>query len=124
MASHLSRLRSLWSWSFLVRFLAAVQDPHGRDDVLDIEPGSPMTQILEVEPDALTHFLDRFRLAAQAVHLRQAGDTWTYLVPDHVAADELAVLLVMRHGMRPGTYDTHVSLQHIQQLRQQIKQAR
>src|SRR3569832_1045761 len=104
MASHPPRKRSKWSRSFLVRFLAADQDPQGREDDLDIEPGSPMTQILEVEPDALTHFLDRFRLAAQAVHLRQAGDTWMYLVVDHVFADELVVLLVMRHGMWSGTY--------------------
>jgi hypothetical protein len=48
------------------------------------------------------HLFDRFGLVAQPVDLGEAGDAGAHLVVDHVAADQLAVLLVVGGSPDPG----------------------
>ena len=71
--------------------------------------------------DALLHLVDGFGFAAQPVHLRPAGDSRPDLVPDHVAADELAIDLVVRNSVRPRADEAHLALQHVDELRQFIE---
>ncbi|MNS87645.1 hypothetical protein D3C72_1215930 [compost metagenome] len=71
--------------------------------------------------DARFHLVERFRLAAQTIHLRPAGNARLDLVAQHVALDQLTVLLVMRHRVRARPDNAHASLQHVNKLRQLIK---
>src|SRR5579862_818722 len=107
----------LWS----VGVAAAEHDQDRLQEDLYIEPWRPVTQVLQVVTDALAHLLDAVGLAAQAVHLRKAGHAGTYLVPDHVAGNELAILLVVRHRVRSGADNAHPSLQHVEKLWQLIE---
>ena len=58
-----------------------------------------------------------FRFTAVAVDLGPSGDAGFDLMSHHVAVNQLAVLLVMRHRMRTRSDDTHPALQHINELR-------
>ncbi len=44
-----------------------------------------------------------------------------HLVPDHVAVDQLAVQLVVRHRVRPRPDHAHAPLQHVDELRQLVE---
>src|SRR5277367_5006189 len=67
------------------------------------------------------HLVERRGFAAQSIDLRPAGDAGTYLVPNHVAVDELSVFLVVSNRMRPRSHETHLALEHIEYLRQLIE---
>src|SRR4051794_25258200 len=84
----------------LMRALALEADPDGPEHDVEVEPQRPVAQVIEVAVDARLHLLDRARLAAQAVHLRAAGEPGAHLVALHVALDQLAVELLVRHRMR------------------------
>src|SRR6185503_3291190 len=73
---------------------------HGLQDDLQVEQQRPAAQVGEVVVDARLHLVDRVGLAAQAVHLGEAGNAGLHLVADHVAADQLAVHLVVRDRVR------------------------
>src|SRR6185312_147561 len=108
----------------LIGVAAVAQDhPYGLDEDLDVKPGRPVTQVLEIVADTLRHLLQGLRLASQAIDLCQARDARPNLMPDHVAIDELTVELVVGNGMRTGPYQAHLSLQHIEELRQLIERA-
>src|SRR6185295_3199975 len=96
---------------------------HGLEDDLQVERERPAAQVGEVALDAPLHLLDRVGLAAKAAHLREAGDAGPHLVADHVAADQLAIELVMGDGVRPRADHAHAPLQHVDELRQLVERA-
>src|SRR6201999_3018530 len=85
-----------------VRILPAEHHDHGLENDLQIEQQRPVAQVLQVVLDARLHLLHGIGLAAEAADLRQPGDARAHLVAHHVAADELAVELVVRHRVRAG----------------------
>lgn len=93
----------------------------GQEDDLQIQPQRPVLQIFQIVLDAHFHLFQRFGLAPPTADLRPAGNAGLDLVAQHVAADQLAVLLVVRHRMRPRPDHRHRALQHIEELRQLIE---
>ena len=69
----------------------------------------------------LAHLVEGVGFAAQAVDLRPAGDARLDLVAQHVALDQLAVLLVVGDGVRARPDDAHAALQHVDELRQFVQ---
>src|SRR5439155_10630234 len=104
-----------------IGILLAQHHDDGLQHDLQVEEQRPAAQVREVVLDARLHLLDRVGLAAEAVHLGEAGDSRPHLVADHVAADQLAVELVVRHRMRPRPDDAHAALQHVDELRQLVE---
>src|SRR6185312_15635434 len=90
------------------------------DDV-QIEPQRPVAQIIEIMIDARLHLVQGSRLSAVAVDLRPTRNSRLYLVPDHVAFYKIAIYLVVRYCMRPGTDNAHAPLQSIDELRQFVE---
>ena len=80
-----------------------------------------MPQVVEVIPDPRLHLRQVLGLAAAAADLRQSGDARQDLVAHHVALDQLAVHLVVRHRVRARPHQAHAALQHIDQLRQLVQ---
>src|SRR3954469_2702684 len=97
----------------LIGILALERDHHRAQDDVEVKAQRPVAQVVEIVVDARLHLVERLGLAAQAVHLRPAGDAGLHLVTLHVALDELAVGLVVRHCVRARTDDAHASLQHV-----------
>src|SRR5579864_8022457 len=97
-----------------VRRVLPCEHPDRLEDDLQIEPWRPMAQIFQVIAHALAHLLDRFRLAPQSIDLRKTGNAVSHLVADHVATDQLAVLLVMSDRMRARTHHAHFSFEYVQ----------
>src|SRR6185437_2944560 len=87
-----------------ISILVSKQPDRSQGQDLEVEQRRPSAQIFEVVFDARLHVLDVRRLAAAAVDLRQPGDARRNLVANHVPLDELAILLVVSHGMRPRPY--------------------
>lgn len=71
--------------------------------------------------DARLHLVQSPCLSAVAIDLRPARNSRLYLVPDHVAFYKIAIYLVVRHCMRPGTDNAHAPLQYIDELRQFVQ---
>src|SRR5690606_38425828 len=67
------------------------------------------------------HFLETLGLAAKTVDLRPPRDPGTHFVTEHVAVDELAILLIVRDRVRPRADEAHAPEQHVEQLRQLIE---
>src|ERR1700677_4887853 len=86
------------------------QNPH-------IESERPVAQVVQVVLDAQTHLLNGIRFPTKSMNLGPTGYAWTNLVPDHVAADQLAVLLVVGNGVRTRAHETHSAFEHVEQLR-------
>src|SRR5439155_13499880 len=101
--------------------LIASNHPQRLADDFHVEPGGPVAQILQIELHALAHLVDRLGLAAQTIHLREPRDARSDLVADHVAVYELAILLIVSHSVRPGPYDAHGALEHVQELWQLVQ---
>ncbi len=80
-----------------------------------------MAEVLEIEPYPLAHLVQGLGCTAEAVDLRQPRDAGANLVANHVATDELAIQLVVGHGVRARTDQAHPALQDIDQLRQLIQ---
>src|ERR1700730_13564250 len=80
-----------------------------------------MPEVIEIVVDPRLHLFELRCLASATVDLREAGDAGQHFVPHHVALDELAVFLVVRHGVGPGAHETHAALKHIDELRQLIQ---
>src|SRR5581483_1937781 len=93
----------------------------GLQDDLQVEHQRPVAQVREVVFDPRLHLLHRLGLAAEAVHLRVTGDARAHLVADHVAADQLPIELVVRHGVGPRADNAHAPLQYIDELRQLVE---
>ena len=75
----------------------------------------------EVEFHPSLHLFESFGFAAPAVDLGPARDAGFHLVPEHVAANEFTVLLIMRHGVRSRANERHGSPQDVDELRQFIE---
>src|SRR3972149_4251642 len=60
----------------------------GPEENPQVERQRPVPEVVEVELDAPPHLVHAVGLAAQAVHLRPAGDARLHLVAHHVAADQ------------------------------------
>src|SRR5213075_809098 len=103
-----------------IGILLAQHHDHRLEDYLQVQQQRPAAQVREVVLDTRLHLVDGVGLAAKAVDLREAGDARSHRVADHVAADQLAIELVMRHGMRPRADHAHASLQHVDELRQLV----
>ncbi len=71
--------------------------------------------------DALVHGLHGRRLAAQAVHLRPAGDAGLDAVATQIAVDDLGIILVVRDCVRTRADQGHVALEHVYELRQLVE---
>src|ERR1044071_9510239 len=93
--------------------LVAEHENEGPDQDLDVEQPAPVPQVLDVVVDAPTHVVERLRLAAATVDLREPRDAGGDLVTHHVATNELAILLVVRHGVGPRADEAHAALQHV-----------
>src|SRR6185436_10030427 len=107
---------------FSIRILVLSEHHHHRlQDDLQVEQQRPAAQVGEVVVDARLHLLDRDGLAAQAVDLGEAGNSGLHLVADHVAADQLAVELVVRDRVRARADHAHAPLQHVDELRQLVE---
>src|SRR5438552_7606050 len=104
-----------------IRILALEDHPYRLRDDVQIQAQRPIAQVVEVVINARLHLRERLGLPAVAVHLGPAGDSRLDLVPLHVAPDQLAVHLVVRHGVRPGSDDAHAALQDIDELRQLVE---
>src|SRR5262249_39006962 len=83
------------------------------DQDLGVERERPTAQVLEVAFDARAHLRDRVGLAAQAANLREARDPGFHFVAHHVAADDLSVDLVVRHGVRARADQAHAPLHYV-----------
>src|SRR5262245_38007810 len=101
--------------------LAIAEDLHGRlEKDLEVERRSPLPEVIEVVLDACLHVFEPGCLAAAAVDLGEARDARQHLVADHVSLDEPAVLLVVRHRMRPGADEAHAAAKDVEELRQLV----
>src|SRR5438046_7755292 len=101
--------------------LLSEQDKDRLDHYLQIELQRPISQVMEIMLDASLHLVERIGLPAQTVDLRQPGDPRPDLVPDHVALDQPAVHLVVRHRVGARADDAHAPLEHIEKLRQLVE---
>src|SRR5262249_46075389 len=61
--------------------------------------------------------------AAKPVHLSPPRNARLDLVAQHVAAHELAVLLVVRHRMRARSNEAHAACQDVEELRKLVERA-
>src|ERR1700733_6441737 len=94
---------------------------HRQHQDFQVQGRGPASQVVQIMSDPGLHLFQLRGLAACAIDLGQAGDAGPHLVADHVALDELAVLLVMGHGVRPRSEQTHAALQHVDELRQFVE---
>src|SRR4051812_26459789 len=83
---------------------------------LQVEEQRPVLDVKQVEAGTL---LDR-GLPAQAIHLRPAGHARLLLVPVRVARNRAGELLDEVGTLRAGTNQTHLTQQHIHELRQLV----
>src|SRR5260370_27383883 len=80
-----------------------------------------MPEVIEVVIHPCLHLFQLRRLTSATVDLREAGDAGQYFVSHHVALDEFAIFLVMRHGVGTGAHQAHTALKDIDELRQLIQ---
>src|SRR5262245_46108645 len=99
----------------------AQDNPGGSEKNPEIERNRPMFEVIQVVLDALFHLVQRGCLAAKAVDLGPTGNTRPDLMADHVAVDQPAVLLVVRHRVRPWAHDAHRARDDVEQLRKLIE---
>ena len=85
-------------------------DPPGLKQNLHVEPQRPMPQIVQVVLYAQTHVFYGRCLSAIAMDLSPAGHSGANLMPDHVAANQLSIQLVVRDRVRTWTHEAHLAL--------------
>src|SRR3954466_1036711 len=71
--------------------------------------------------DAGAHLFELVGFSTQAIDLCEPGDAGPYLMPNHVAGDQLAIQFVVRNRMRSRADDTHAALQNVDELRQLVQ---
>src|SRR5690606_26265087 len=113
------RGRSAFELSIGVFVEEAFED--GEENDFQVQPEGPAADVVEVVFDAFLHLVEGVGFAAPAVDLGPAGDAGLDLVAEHVAADELAVLLIVGDGVGAGADDGHVAAQHIEKLRELVQ---
>src|SRR5882672_1343980 len=97
------------------------QDKDRLHHYLQIELQGPISQVIEIMFDARLHLVERVGFPAQTVDLRQTRDPRLDFVTDHVALDEAAVHLVVRHRVGAWADHAHAALQHVEKLRQFVE---
>lgn len=100
----------------LVRSCIFGDEPDGAQDDLEIKREGPVAEVVEIKLDAAFHLFDGVCFATGTIDLGEAGNAGANFVADHVALDELAVLLVVRYGVRAGADDAHAALEHVDEL--------
>ena len=112
---------STFSSESLVRVGVVEAPKHRQEDDLEVEEKRPISDVVEVEFDPFFHLLEGVGLASPAVDLCPACDARFDLVTQHVVTDQLAVLLVVRHGVGPWPDDRHLTGEDVDELRQFIQ---
>ena len=79
-----------------------------------------MLDIPDVILDPLLHLPQLLGLPAETAHLRPAGDTRLDQMAHHILVDQPAVVLRMLKHMRTRPHHRHVTLEHIDELRQLV----
>ena len=120
-ADHLAPLMVFSRKLILVRRFVHETFEDGQKNNLDIEPEAPLADVLQIELDAFFHFFQRVGFAAPAVDLRPAGDARLHLMAQHVAFNQRAVLLVMRHRVRTRANNRHPAGKDVDKLRQLVQ---
>ena len=82
----------------------------------DVKPERPVLDIPDVSSYTLFHLPKFLGLASVTCHLCPARNTWLGEVANHVLVDDRAVNLGMVEHMRSWSYQTHVTLQDIEEL--------
>ena len=104
-----------------IRFLVGHEKcDDGEEDDPDVEPEGPVLDIPDVLLYAFLHLPHLFRFTATATHLCPAGDAGEAEMPHHVLVDDLAILLGVCQHVRAWSYDAHVALEHVEELREFI----
>src|SRR5256885_8070771 len=85
-----------------------------------VEPHRPVVDVVEVVLDARAHLVVGVGLAAEAVHLRPAGDAGQHVVAARIARDLLLVFSIVRKRVRARANQRHVALEHVDELRQLV----
>ena len=76
----------------------------------DVEPERHVFNVKKIVFDTLLHFVKGVSFATKTVDLRPARDTGFDLVTKHVAFDQLLVVFIVLHSVRPRSDDGHVAL--------------
>ena len=82
----------------------------------DVKPERPVLDISDVSSYTLFHLPKFLGLASVTCHLCPARNTWLREMANHVLVDERAVNLGMVEHVRSWTYQTHITLQYIEEL--------
>src|SRR6185312_4302103 len=88
-----------------------------------VEPDGPVVDVPDIALDALDHFLDGIGFTAKTAYLGQAGKAGLHAVALHVAVKSVAEIVIVGNRMRPRPHDRHMSLQHVDELRQLVETA-
>src|ERR1700688_3005426 len=108
---------------YLIGVGAAKHNDSRLEQDQQVKSWRPTPQVLDIVFDTLAHLFDRVGLPAKAVDLRPTGNARLDLVPDHVALDEPAILLVVCDSVRPRSHQTHGSAEYVKELRQFVKRS-
>ena len=84
----------------------------------EVEGGSPVFEVPDVELDAPFHLPELAGLATEAVDLGPAGDAGFDEVAHHVLLDEVGVLVGVLEHVGAGTYDGHLAQKDVDELGQ------
>src|ERR1700722_13571571 len=89
-----------------------------------IKPDRPILDIRQIASDPVLDLLDGPGFASPSVYLRPPGDPRLHPVTESILGDNVAEQLVVRLGvgrMRARSYQGHVALEYVQQLRQLVE---
>src|SRR5262249_45276653 len=87
-------------------------------DDLEVQQHTPIVNIPDIMVDAFLHALQCWSLASATFDLGPAGDARLHVVAKSVTADQLLIIIIVGRGMRPGPHNRHLTLQHVEKLRQ------
>ena len=93
---------------------------HRQPDDSDIQPNAPVLHIPYVTLHTTFHLPQFFCLSSESCHLRPTCHTWLHKVSHHILIYQFRVLLRMCQHVWSRSYDAHIPLQHIQELRQLV----
>src|SRR5581483_9471288 len=90
------------------------------DSDLDVQPQAPIIDVPQIMLHALLHLLERAGFSAITINLGPAGDAGLDVVAEGVVADDLLIFGVVGGRVRAGAYQRHVTLEHVEELRQLV----
>jgi hypothetical protein len=83
----------------------------------EIKENIPLINVFDIEFYTLFHQLGRC-LASIAMDLSPAGYSRLHMMAEGVILDNSIEKIVVRDGVRTWSYDRHVTVQHVPELRQ------